>query len=342
MIRNRRLVTCAGGMLLAISLAFGGIRLTTSRGHTQVHRVVGSSPVGWQKRASFPFKLQEHSVVNLNGKVHVFGGLLEKGVSRAHKVYTPETNSWSDAAPLPILGHHIPAVALNGKIYALGGFEKETFNAIDDLFIYDSQSDSWSRGARMPKPRGAGSAAVIDGKIYVAGGARNGEPVRDFAMYDPQKDQWFELPPMPATARDHGAAAAVNGKFYMFGGRNKSTFNLDLSEIYDPATGSWRSGAPLPTGRSGIAAAVIRGCVYVFGGEGNYYVFSGTFNQTEVYDPRRNVWSAAESMPTGRHGLLAATVGGTAYLPAGAVTMWFGPTDVHEAYTPPERSGCNE
>jgi N-acetylneuraminic acid mutarotase len=101
-------------------------------------------------------------------------------------------------------------------------------------------------------------------------------------------------------------------------------------EIYDPATDSWRVGAPLPVGRGGIAAVAIGDRVYVFGGEAPLRIFSAN----EMYEPAGDRWIAKAPLPTPRHGIGAVVVNGRIYVPGGATSPGYARTDVHEVYTP--------
>jgi N-acetylneuraminic acid mutarotase len=89
--------------------------------------------------------------------------------------------------------------------------------------------------------------------------------------------------------------------------------------------GKWRERAPMPTARSGIAAAVLGGKIFVFGGEAP----SGTFDQTESYDPGSDAWKAWSPMPTARHGLGAATLGQSIYVISGGSH-----SSLNEVFTP--------
>ena len=133
------------------------------------------------------------------------------------------------------------------------------------------------------------------------------------------------------TARDHLAAVAVGGRVWALGGR-ASFFGTQYAnvEIYDPATDSWRVGAPLPVGRGGIAAVAIGDRVYVFGGEAPLRIF----NANEMYEPAGNRWIAKAPLPTPRHGIGAVVVNGRIYVPGGATSPGYARTDVHEVYTP--------
>ncbi len=84
-------------------------------------------------------------------------------------------------------------------------------------------------------------------------------------------------------------------------------------EVFDPATNTWSTAAPMPTARGGLSAAVVNGKIYAIGG-----INSGVrLSTVEVYDPATNTWSAAASMLTPREILAAAAVNGKVY----AITM---------------------
>jgi N-acetylneuraminic acid mutarotase len=83
-------------------------------------------------------------------------------------------------------------------------------------------------------------------------------------VYDPIRDVWVELSPMPSK-RGGLASAAVNDTIYVFGGEEPSgTFNNN--EKYDPRIDTWTSAQPMPTARHGFAAAAVDYKIYVIGG----------------------------------------------------------------------------
>jgi len=80
--------------------------------------------------------------------------------------------------------------------------------------------------------------------------------------------------------------------------------NLNVNEMYNPASDKGGNNSLLPTKRSGIAAEILDNKIYVFGGEQR----AGTFNTNEKYDPVTDSWHECTPMPTSRHGLSAVTV----------------------------------
>jgi N-acetylneuraminic acid mutarotase len=134
---------------------------------------------------------------------------------------------------------------------------------------------------------------VVNGKIYVIGGSSN-------YVYDPATDTWAARTPMP-TPRSNSAIVACQNIIYVIGGLNGSTNNgeyltsCSINEVYDPATDTWETKAPMPTSRSQMEANTVDGKIYVIGGRtaGPY----STVNITEIYDPASNSWTTGASMP---------------------------------------------
>ena len=82
---------------------------------------------------------------------------------------------------------------------------------------------------------------------------------------------WERLDDMPGACGGCSAAATADGLVHITGGetfRAESGGRLTYRDhyIYDPATESWRVGAPMPTARHGIGAAAVGDRFYVVGG----------------------------------------------------------------------------
>ena len=142
---------------------------------------------------------------------------------------------------------------------------------------------------------------------------------------------WTSKSPMP-TARDHLAIGVVNGKINAIGGRIHGNYgkNLNVNEMYNPASDKWEDNSPLLTKRSGIAAAVIDKKIYIFGGEQP----TGTFNNNERYDPSTDSWLKCNPMPRSRHGLSAVTYRNMIYVIGGGPKPGLSFSNVNEVFTP--------
>ena len=86
--------------------------------------------------------------------------------------------------------------------------------------------------------------------------------------------------------------------------------NLDLVEVYDPATDQWGiNGRRDPIGRSGGCYGVYNGKIYTGGGELKTSVFAGAYKVFESYDPATNAWETLAPAPIQRHGCTGAFIG---------------------------------
>lgn len=275
--------------------------------------------------------VQETAVVALDTKIYLLGGFDENlQIHSRFQVYDTTNRVWSTLAALPEAVHHANMAVAMGKIYVLGAMNLEgfSFRAIGSSYVYDPVLDQWEAITSMPKgsERGAAAMGVIDGKIYLAGGLGDGA-LASFSSYDPALDTWnTNLPSLP-NARDHLMGAVVGGRLYAIGGRSSSIDSV-VSEVfsYSPESNRWEEHTPMPTARAGAASGVVNGQIIVVGGEGNPGEPSGVFAQTESYDPIANRWEVLQDMPIPRHGMGAAGIGNTLYIPGGATRQGFAAT----------------
>ena len=296
----------------------------------------------WFQGAPFPEASEEVLGATAAGKVYVFAGLAPGWKPKAMVYeYDPASNQWAKKRPMRLPSHHVAFATLNNKIYAFGGFTYPDsgppgWNAVNNAWEYDPATDEWKELAPMPTKRGAASAGVANGKIYVTGGANslpgvneNGiHPARPHNVvatveeYDPAANSWKTVRPL-LLARNHHAAVGVGDKIYVIGGRVGAAFissasnNVDLVEMYDPATDLWAPRTRMPTARSAIGAGVYNNQILVAGGEGQDQRFLAAFKAVEAYDPVLNRWQVLPSMPHPRHGLAVGAVGNRLYTVSG-------------------------
>jgi N-acetylneuraminic acid mutarotase len=274
--------------------------------------------------------------------------------------YNPKTDSWTRLKPNPVPVHHGAAAAIGKKFYLFGGFRlpdtgKSGWYPEDKAWVYDTETQNWSALPPMPTPRGAQAAVAVGNKIYVVGGAKlpNGMDLPDglsprgpieilgtTEFFDTENNTWTTLKPM-TLPRNHHDIAYLDGKLYVIGGAVGSCFpsgwasNVSMNEVYDIATDTWSTGAPMPTARSGLGAALIDGKIYVIGGEGWVDELGGVFRSNEAYDPKSDSWVEKTPMPTARHGFAKGVLDGKLYAVSGVSLMhMFSVVAVNEVYTP--------
>ncbi len=266
----------------------------------------------WSKAAPFPAPDEELYGVTANGKMYVIGGF---GGGRGRGVnyeYDPATDKWTMKKPMARAAHHEALAEYRGKIYVLGGFVAPAtgggWEPIDNAWEYDPAADSWKALAPLPSKRGSAVAVQVNGKIYVIGGATTAEGSKDVAISN-----------------------------------NTTARNLTSNDVYDVATNTWTSAAPMALGRNHAFGGTVGGKIYVIGGRIAHAFVAASQNTdvVEEYDPATNSWGAQRAkMPTARSGGGWATYGGKIYVGGGevATTSLVGAFRALEAYDPATNS----
>jgi N-acetylneuraminic acid mutarotase len=116
--------------------------------------------------------------------------------------------------------------------------------------------------------------------------------------YDPGRDAWEMISPVPGTPRLGATAQSVEGKIYLFGGftvdRRLRETTVATVDIYDPLRNSYSSAAHLPIAVDDAVSGVWRDrlifLVSGWSGEGNV-------KNVQFYDPRLDRWSQATPIP---------------------------------------------
>ncbi|MBA3451776.1 MAG: kelch repeat-containing protein [Deltaproteobacteria bacterium] len=281
---------------------------------------------------------QETATVAVGSRLYVLGGINDSlAVLATVQVFDTSTCAWSMGPALPRPVHHINATTVGMTIWIIGAMETLNFVPVGHVWSWDPSSGAttWTEHAAMPAgtQRGAAVSGAIGTTIYVAGGLRNGA-VSDVSALETTTGTWTTgLPSLPGD-RDHGCGGVLGGKLYVVGGRagniNARTGSV---EEYTPG-GTWVPRAAMPTPRGGTACGVIGDRIIVVGGEGNPATASGVFAEVEAYTPSTNTWEMLTPMISPRHGMGAAVVAGSLYVPGGADKQAFGAVATHDVFTP--------
>lgn len=237
--------------------------------------------------------------------------MLQMAVAQAPK------DSWLSKANMTSTREGLTVTPVDGKIYAIAGYGFVGGVFVGDTNItqeYDPATNTWTNKTPAPTIRAELTAAAHANKIYVLGGRSIGV-LSTNEIYDVAMDTWSTGAPMP-TARAGLASAALGNKIYAIGGRTTgapqpfgAAFVLNTTEVYDIATDTWATVAPLNVARSDLIAVAHGGKIYAIGGWNGTNV-AGT---VEVYNPTTNTWTLAAPMPTARSNLVADVKGNTIY-----------------------------
>ncbi len=126
---------------------------------------------------------------------------------------------------------------------------------------------------------------------------------------------WSPTAPSPVT-RAEAIGAAVGGKVYVFGGfENRGSQNTRIplrarSDVYDPATNTWKQLKDMPEPFSHAEGAVDGDTIWFVGGYVGDHPGPGTTAVTK-YDTLTDTWSNGPSLPQARGAGACAVVGRT-------------------------------
>jgi N-acetylneuraminic acid mutarotase len=130
---------------------------------------------------------------------------------------------------------------------------------------------------------------------------------RRFFRYDPAADRWVTRPWAPHF-HAQGAAGVIDGKLYVVGGGGNGSqrASADL-DVYDPATNTWKTLAPIPIAGPAIGTVIA----------GKLFVITGTVDgqlQSYEYTPSTNAWRARAAPSRTHDGVVRITLGGSNYV----------------------------
>lgn len=198
--------------------------------------------------------------------------------------------------PVDLLARRTAAgtATLDDTLYLIGGSSRRTLGGAPYVFLtfnlveaLSGSTARWSQKTPMPSQRGSLGVASLGGKIYAAGGfqwvgtaatdPQSGTvgvdaggatmlPVANFEAYEPLRDKWTSLAPLP-TPRHGLALVASGGRLYALGGAGANGKALATVESYDPNGGTWRAEPPMPTARALVGGATLAdGIILAIGG----------------------------------------------------------------------------
>jgi DNA-binding CsgD family transcriptional regulator len=296
----------------------------------------------WEMRTPLQFALTRLAMVALANHLYVVGGETTGGEAvDTVAVYDRQANEWNQAAPLPRPLANAAAAAANGKLFVAGGTGPERgedtgdHTLSPDLYVLDTETGVWSQPVALPYPV-AGAALVTDSEsLYLLGGW-DGHNMRDEIWRYPAAaaaaggigsdgaPATWQLLGHLSTPRAFLGAAMVGGEIYVAGGYDGQR-ELDLAEVFTPASGERRQLPPMGTPRGGLALVYDGLALFALGGG-----WTHGSSTHERYDTINNVWSNFPSPISNEwRNLGAAAVDGHLYLVGG----WSGaPLDSHLEY----------
>lgn len=155
----------------------------------------------------------------------------------------------------------------------------------------------------LPHPLSAYALVAFEGHLYLFGGWDSQGYVNAVYSYDPSRDEWHSLMPMP-TGRGYAGAAVAGRQLFIIGGYDGKNI-LAVNEVYSPdqdngVDNPWEIEAPLPEGRYAMGIASMADMIHVIGGIGPAHMTSTPLE----FIPSTNTWQVFGS-PWNNPGLIS-------------------------------------
>jgi N-acetylneuraminic acid mutarotase len=195
----------------------------------------------WTVRAPMPTARGGGGCAVLDGKIYVAGGRPPRGSDFA--VYDPATDRWRTLPNLPTQRNHVGVAALGGRIFVVGGRFDAGFESpmTDRVEAFDPTTEAWTARAPLPRPRGGLNTVAALGYLHAFGGEGDRDaPTGVFAdhdVYDPMRDAWIRLEPMPNPVHGVTGAGFLSGLIHLPGGGVSlgGSSGSVLHQVYRPA-----------------------------------------------------------------------------------------------------------
>ncbi|HET9780771.1 MAG TPA: kelch repeat-containing protein [Candidatus Dormibacteraeota bacterium] len=241
---------------------------------------------------------------------------------------------YSKAAASPgTLGTAQLTLLPDGRIWLTGGPYGDRHT-----FFYDAKTDRWSPGPDVPPNLYVGSTTIIDEHRVLVSGYNS--PM----ILDTTSDVWIAIPGFPQGWHEYSTTRLSDGDVLFAGGsvdKNdpNRTIQVPVTRVmrWNHATGALGAAHDMPGPRLFAASVVLKDGRVMFAGgvPGTADAPADPLASAEIYDPTKNSWTAAESMPEARSQMTALVLADGTVLAMGGYGL-FNPSDtlVYSLATP--------
>jgi serine/threonine-protein kinase PknK len=248
-----------------------------------------------------------------DGKLmYTVGGSNGNADLTAVEAYDPVAKTWTALAGLPQPRSDLGVAIADGRLVAVGGVSGG--QVLNSVSVLDLMTKTWDGLPGMATARHGMAVDAVGKSVYAIGGSTavgdkevvsTAEVLQLPARKIQPAAQWRSLPAAP-TPRLMMAWTVLGDKIWIMSGLRNGEV-LSTVESYDPKTGAWATGPPLPTPLHHATAATYRGEVVVIGGGTKVDNVADASNK--VFALRGGNWVDLPSLKHARAAAAAAVVG---------------------------------
>lgn len=197
---------------------------------------------------------------------------------------------------------HSMTLLPDGRVLVVGG--ATTGGSITFSYeVYNPATGNWASGNTPAAFWSHTATRLQDGRVLIAAGSAG---TTSSYLYNPTANSWAATGATAVIRGDGATATLLPGGSVLLAGGNPGICYYspcgpltDVSELYNPATGTWSTTGSMSTVRFDHTATLLsNGRVLVVGGADG----SIDLATAEVYDPVTATWSPTGSLATARQG----------------------------------------
>jgi hypothetical protein len=226
-----------------------------------------------------------HSATLLtSGKVLIAGGVSSSDGYKfttlaSAELYDPVAGTFSATGSLNA-ARSAPAARLdNGQVLVVGG-------SLASAELYDPTAGTFSYTGSLNLARGGNTETLLqNGKVLVAGGDDQGGTTAE--MYDPSAGTFTLTGSLNVAHATQSATLLMNGQVLIVGGSGgwDLGLTLNMTELYDPASGVFIFNTPTNTNRFGQTSTLLNNGEVLINGQATSAVTVTPPAPAELYEP---------------------------------------------------------
>jgi hypothetical protein len=261
------------------------------------------------------------AVLLRSGKVLIAGGFTGSGITTGAEIYDPSTGVFSSVGSMHEARGNFTATLLdNGNVLVAGGGDVQSTTTAE---IFHPDEGLFFPTGRMSVPRRAHTAVLLPGgNVLIAGGLNGGDVTSTAELYDPRSGKFAAKGSMQVPRCKHASVLLSDGSVLFLGGSRGGGWREQekSAEVYDPASGKFRSIASMLSERFKFPAGAVRlsrGDVLVSGGS----------RVIEVFEARAGRFKSIGHLDEPHYFGTATVLGHDAVLMTGGYTVTLQATD---------------